>query len=522
VTLKQHGTRVGLLMALAAALLGWLSAHTDIVFADGLRYIHQAQSIDQGAWVDGVLKAVDHPAYPLAIVATHRWIGGDGPEAWQSAAQTASVVAGILLVIPLYLTACELFGSASAWLACLLIYAVPLTGHVMADALSESTFLLFWTWGLWTSLRFLRAGAFRWLPLTVGFGALAYLSRPEGLLLPAALVASLVTMPLLRSTRLNWPRWWAAIAFLVIGAAAVVGPYVIAKGGLGTKPAIARLLGTAPRSPSSAVERMRPLDANQSTAKTYISAFKSMCIAVRDAVTIPLLPLALLGLALAWPPGPRARMWLFVAIIEVASALALVRLHATGGYCSPRHAMVLANLLITAAGFGLHRGLTSVAIPGRWLGLGEGRFRPGPAVWGLVLGGLALFYVPADLVPVNQGFGGYRDAGEWLARTVPPESPVVDVTGWSLYYGQRTGYTFANLHEAPGNPNVRWVVAREAHLRGPWTYCEQLRGMVAGRKPVAVFPTPAQPHEAQIFIFDRLDAGSPTQSALSPTASERR
>jgi Dolichyl-phosphate-mannose-protein mannosyltransferase len=509
-------------MVLAAALLGWLSVHTEIVFADGLRYIAQAKRIDQGAWNDGLLKAVDQPVYPLAIAATHRWIGGAGPEAWQRAAQLASVIAGILLVIPLYLVASELYGSESAWLACLLVYAVPLTGHVLADGLSESTFLLFWTWGVWAALRFLREGVFRWLPLTIGFGALAYFSRPEGLLLPAALVASLVAMPLLRSTRLYWPRWWAAIGFLVLGAALLVGPYVMVKGGLGTKPAIARLIGTAPRSPASAVERQRPLDPNQSTAKTYTMALKAMTIAVRDAVTTPLLPLVVLGMVVAWPPGPRARMWLFVAIIEIASALALVRLHATGGYCSPRHAMVLAYLLIPAAAYGLHWALTSVAIPGRWLGLGEERFRPGPAMWALVLGGLALFYARADLAPINEGFGGYRGAGEWLAEHVPPDSPVVDVTGWSLFYGQRDGYTFANLHEAAGDPAVRWVIAREAHLRGPWTYCTQLRNLVAGHEPVAVFPESPMPHQAQIFVFDRFEAGTPARSALSPATSDRR
>src|SRR5207249_9770236 len=118
----------------------------------------------------------------------------------------------------------------------------PLTGHVLADVLSEGTFLLFWTWGLWAAVRFLKQGTFGWLPPTIGFGVLAYLSRPEGLLLPAALVATLAMMPLLRSTRLNWPRWWAAVGVLVIGPALLVGPYVAAKGGLGTKPAVARLL----------------------------------------------------------------------------------------------------------------------------------------------------------------------------------------------------------------------------------------------------------------------------------------
>src|SRR5260370_41405650 len=101
-------------MVLAAALLGWLAAHTEILFADGLRYIAQAQRINQGAWADGVLKAVDHPAYPLAIVAAHRWIGGDGPWARPRAAQAASGGAGIPLGVPVFLVSCALLGAAGA------------------------------------------------------------------------------------------------------------------------------------------------------------------------------------------------------------------------------------------------------------------------------------------------------------------------------------------------------------------------------------------------------------------------
>src|SRR5207248_1183684 len=44
-----HFGRVVVLMAGAAALLGWLAAHTDILFADGLRYVAQARSLERGS-----------------------------------------------------------------------------------------------------------------------------------------------------------------------------------------------------------------------------------------------------------------------------------------------------------------------------------------------------------------------------------------------------------------------------------------------------------------------------------------
>ena len=111
-----HVRRIGLLMLLTLVLLSWLRTHTDVLFADGLRYIAQAQRFASGQWQDGVQKSIDHPIYPLAIAGSHWLRGGDGPLAWQGAAQAVSVLAGILLVVPLYLVCAELFGPQCAWL----------------------------------------------------------------------------------------------------------------------------------------------------------------------------------------------------------------------------------------------------------------------------------------------------------------------------------------------------------------------------------------------------------------------
>ena len=153
----RHAKRIGLLMLAAGLLLGWLVVHTEIFYTDGLRYIAQARTIDQGSLAKGMFQSVDHPIYPAAIVAVHRLSGGKAPRDWQRAAQIAAVVAGVVLVLPLYLIGLELFGASRAWISCLLIYLIPVNGHVLADALSESTFLLFWSVGVWSSLRLLRA-----------------------------------------------------------------------------------------------------------------------------------------------------------------------------------------------------------------------------------------------------------------------------------------------------------------------------------------------------------------------------
>ncbi len=514
-TRLQHGARIGALTFLAAILLGWLTAGTAIFFDDGLRYIGQAQGLARGSVADGLLHAVDHPMYPAAIALAHRAVGGDSPKAWQVAAQSASMLIGMLLVMPLYLVALELFGERAAWLGVLLALLVPLTGHVLADVLSEGTFLLFWMWGLYAAMRFLRDGRFLWLPPTIVCAGLAYLSRPEGLLLPAALVATLLALPLLKTTRMNWPRWWAAIAFLVIGPLCIAGPYIAAKGGIGTKPAVRRLLGTEARSAPDAVERARPLDPDQSAARTYVEAAKSVVGAVREATTTPLLLLSAYGLFVAirrsW--SSRGRSWLLLAIIGAAAVLALIRLHATGGYCSARHAMVLSLPLILAAGAGLESLLTSLPIPSTWLGLGpEEQFAAGPIVWVAALGGFVAWHASPLREPVNFAKAGYKHAGEWVAKEVPAGAKVVDVTGLSLYYAGHPGYTFANLIEAPGDPDLRWVVVRENHLKGPWTYCKKLSGLVDGATLRATFPPDPKPGQAKVFIYEKPERIAATAS----------
>ena len=52
-TFHQHAARIGLLVLGTALLLGWTLRHTEASFADGLRYIRQAQQLDRGPGVMG-------------------------------------------------------------------------------------------------------------------------------------------------------------------------------------------------------------------------------------------------------------------------------------------------------------------------------------------------------------------------------------------------------------------------------------------------------------------------------------
>ncbi len=389
----------------------------------------------------------------------------------------------------------SLFGATWAWLGVLLIFLAPVPDRVMADALSESTFLLFWCWGLWAALRFLRDGRFGWLPVVVGCAVPAYLTRPEGLLLPAGLAATLMLMPLVRAARLETRRWWAAVGFLVIAPLCLVGPFLAVKGGLGTKPAIARVLGLAQRSAPDAADRARPLDPNQTELVTVALAVKGTTGAVREILSTPLLVPVVIGMFACKFFAGRARLQLFLGVLVGGWLLALVRLHMTCGYATAHHAMILGLLFLPAAAPGL-----------AWLIGKLPRMTPamGRIAVVAVLGLYAAWNGPALWQPLNGECAGYRLAGAWLADPAhaPVEAKVVDLPGWSLFYGERSGYTFYNLLDAAHDPQTRFVVARDAHVVGPWGYCQILRSIIADRAPVASFPARPVRGVSRVQVFD--------------------
>lgn len=500
----QHAARVGLLMAVAAALLGWELAHSEATFADGLRYIHRAERFERESWAAGFGQGIDHPLHPMAIAAAHCLIGGDGPASWQRAALSVSFASAVLLVIPTYLLTLELFGAAAAWLACVLAVINPIVGYVVVNVLSESTFFLWWTFGLWASARFFREGRFLWLPLAIGFSGLAYLTRPEGLLLPASIVVALLLLPVVGAARINWPRWWGALAFLVVGFALVAGPYVAIKKGLGTKPAIARVLGLAPRSDPMGLEREHPLPADQTLAKTYELAAGRTVKAFRASVTPPLFFFSLLGVGLSLYQRTRLRAWILLSTILAASAVGLTRLHATGGYLTARHSLIPGMILTLAAAHALTWLMGRAALPGRWFGRPGERLRPGPAVWAALLAALVIYPNVRTLGPPNHGpFSVYTSTGRWIADHVEGSDRVLDMTNWALFFSGQPGYNYAQVYDAPTDPNVRWIVVRDTHVEGHWPYSDVVKGMIGGSEPVAQFPADAHGKQVQIRIYDR-------------------
>jgi Dolichyl-phosphate-mannose-protein mannosyltransferase len=519
-------SRLTLLLAGTALLLGWVIKHSEPTSNVGLRYIEQARQIERGGWREVLVWGIDHPLHPLGIAAAHRLFDRDSPGSWQRAALLFSFASAVLLIVPIYLLGRELFGEDAAVLGAVLILANSLVGSLVVNVQSETSFLLWWSFGLWAAVRFLRQGRFLWLVLAVGLGALAYLTRPEGILLPVALALTMLILPLQRANRINWPRWWGAIMLLIGGALLFAAPFVAIKGGLGTKPGIARVMGLAPHSAPQALEREEPLPPDQTTAESYRLATIRTIEALAGAVPPLLVPVAFVGLLVIARRRERAREALLVAIILAASVVGLVRLHATGGYLSSRHAVIPGTILTIAAGAGLCWLTNQLAIPGRWIGLAHERFRLGPAVWVMLIAAFAIVPYIRSLGPEHPGpFAVYYTAGDWLAAHARPGDKVLDLTDWSLFFSGRDGYHFAEAYKAPADPQMRWLVMRTPDDERDWHYSEIIRGLLRGRAPVAQIPAQASPGGLQISIYDcrsQVPLAAATESGLPEHAHVRR
>ncbi len=228
-----------------------------------------------------------------------------------------------------------------------------------------------------------------------------------------------------------------------------------------------------------------------------------MIRAIDGATSLPLLLLAPLGIAASWSSPVRRRYWLLLGTIVALSTLAMIRLHVMSGYCTPRHAMVVAWILIPASAAGLNQLARILAKPITKRARKE-EFRPRleSAIRLVSLGCCLVLFGPAAIASIDPGFHGYRQAGEWLASSALPGEGMLDPKGYSLFYAGKSGYTFASLVQGVHDPRVRWVVAHEALVFGPWDYSKAIRTLVADRRPIRVFPAKPAHRVSKVYVYD--------------------
>ena len=224
---------LALLLVLVLPLRLWLIYNTEVAARDSIGFIRYALQFEHKSWSDVLHGNHQHPGYPLAVWAVSRpvraWAGTDALT-MRISAQLASTLAALALLVPMFYLGKELFDRQVGFWGALLFQYFPVSGHHLADGISEALFLFLIAMALWRgvlAVRNYRAREFAWC----GFwGGLAYLTRPEGALVVLAVGLVLIAMQMAASRRKPWQSFVACGLGLGVTAAAVGSIYFLTLG----------------------------------------------------------------------------------------------------------------------------------------------------------------------------------------------------------------------------------------------------------------------------------------------------
>ena len=481
------------LLLLAAGLRLWQLAHTTVAARDSIGFIRVAWQLHQHPlteWPHVLAHAQQHPVYPLAILAASEPVrlvfDCSLADRMRLSSQLVSALAAILLVLPVFCLGRELFDRRVGFGAAVLLQCLPVSGHILADGMSEAVFLLFAASALFWSVRALNAprrpGAFALAGLC---GALAYLTRPEGALIVAATGLVLLAgqaVPLWRRSTRDFLVCGAALS---LSALLLAGPYVKATGRLTVKPAGAQILGTREVAVSPPGAGSRVVLAvwqvyNKLPSQRVWWGLGALLFEIAKGACYAGALAALVGL---WLDRQRtARMpgaWMML-LVCLGVAYALWRVVVVVGYLSDRHTL----LILLCGSFWATHGLVALgeALLARWPRCAARA--GGCAALALPLA-LALSGLPKTLQPLHEHRAGFREVGIWLAEHTQPVDTITDPLCWSHYYAGRV-FLEGTCSPIPAGYRAREFVVLEdagnAHPRLPGYRAARAR--VADNKPL--------------------------------------
>ncbi len=476
---------LAILIAVAVAIRGWQLTHTEVTSRDSISYVRIAWQLEHEPWRKVMLESPQHPGYPLAVLALSRpvraYFPDDLPRAWQISAQLVSVLASVLLIVPMFYFGRELFDRRIAFWACLLFQCLPSSGKVMGDGLSDTLFLLFACAGLWLASAALRRRSKLLFALTGLAGGLAYLTRPEGALVLGGAGLVLLGMQFRRAWRQEWRKALWQGATLSLAALTVMSPYMLTIGGLTVKNTpniminqqrpdadwenrlkpqppqaephtslprpgsvlLAAWLGPGDRSFDQIAKNITNLNDvynyHLPAHVRYLWALRAFVYETGKGFFYVVWLPVLVGL---WCRRDRFRavpgVWVGLFVCLTLAGL-LYRMAEKMGYISDRH-LLLIILCCT------YWAVEGVFFLGDKLALGAARLWPALAgrrwmegrAWSLtLLILLALTPLPRTLSRLHAERAGFRTLGHWLAQNTLPGDYIEDPYCWAYYYAGR-------------------------------------------------------------------------------------
>jgi hypothetical protein len=527
---------VVLLLLLAGGIRAWVVRNTEVPARDSIGFIRYALQLEKEGWARTVTSQHQHPGYSLTIVAVARPLRsllGDTAETMELAAQLASALAGLLLVVPMYFLGRHLFDRGAGFWGALLFQCLPSSGRLLSDAISDSLFLLLLATALLFALQGIRARSpWRFALAGVSTG-LAYLTRPEGLLLVAAAGLTLVLCQLVPAWRQPWRQALACAVALVLAVLAVGAPYYLTVGAVTNKPAAGLLAGKAPEKLTPAAGQPAPLPQAPPPASTAPAPFTPAMVGnFADIEKWQKLPLSqrtqtaswILGtefvqcyLYVGWLPvllglwWCRSRFrqpdaWLLVLLFAL-DALVLWLLAVRAGYLSARHVLVLVLCTVFQAAAVLRD------VP-LWLGETLARHSHGrrpawlnPAAWSLTL--LLLLTgtgLSRTLHALHGNRAGHRAAGRWLASHTQPSDRIDDDHCWASYYANRVLLEYRTAPPAPAGYQPRhFVVINRSNPKKTGSYTPlvtEAQVKQEGGQVVYSWPETGPVRQARVVVFE--------------------
>ena len=407
---------------LAFSLRMMLVALTLVVGTDSPKYLIFAEEMIEGTWAPSLDNGI-HPGYPAAIVLAFFVLGSI-----EFAGFFVSAFFSSLAVVPLYALAWSVAGRRAATLSSLFYACFRLFVREHGDVMTEGLYHFFIITAL--SLAWFGAKERRFtliLTLLSGLAAgLAYLTRPEGILVPLAVAGIFAVVLVARWIRTRRIEVGLVLSPLAAGVVSLVvalplllwfrqatGTWTVSK-----RASVEATLGGAPGSEGgSAIIRAVEWAGEPSRAALFVA----VALGVAAGVTV---------LRRRVSPSGMAALIVVTAISAVPPLAA-----AAAGYPSSyRHIMaslILALPLFAALILVLVDGMARrIGRRGRWVQVAAS------ILFGIALTGSAVSAVHPrriNRIPV-------KGAALWLAPRIPPGGWVYANTGRLQYYiGSRTG-----------------------------------------------------------------------------------
>jgi hypothetical protein len=432
------------------------------------------------------------------------------PENMELAAQVVNLCASLLLMLPMYLLGRQFFDRTISLGATLLYQYLPVSAQHLSDGISEPTYLVLLVSGLLMMARAIENRS-AWSSAACGvFAGLAYLFRPEGLLIVPAFGLALSVVQMRSEWRSSRGRFVQCGLAMVLAAMLVGSIYVYATGRITNKLSAIEIFnnlldkfrgGQACNSMQLFAVSFVPNDSKGIRLAQSASAFsKELLQGLHYAGIGP----AILGFWWSFADlRCRAGFWALGIYAALHSAI-LIALAMSVYYVSDRHVMILVLL----ASFFVVVGLRE--LPRRVLAWMNGLPSPGQSwvrsapVWFAVL---FVALIGASLPRATQRLHGLRvgnhEAGKWLAAHVDPDADVIeDDHAWSWFFSG----LFMNEGKEKPLRNERRATLYVVTTRSRDPQIDANRGAVHFIKDAEIvytWPEQISPDKARIIVHAR-------------------